>query len=734
MVYGRTTLLGGAFAAAAFLAAAIAAPAFAQSPLSTFSDRNTDAPILLRADEISQDQELGIVVARGSVEITTGERVVLADTLSYNLNAKTVTASGNVRLLEPDGTVLFAEFMELSEDLLEGTIENLRILLQDNARLAANGARRSAGNRTELARGVYSACEACRENPERPLLWQVKAERVIHDQAAQEVEYKNAFLELFGMPVFYTPYFSHPDPTVERRSGFLVPSFGTKTDTGIFLRTPYFIDIDDSQDITLDPIFTQEQVLIGGGEYRRAFDNGLFELSGSITRADLQKSENGRSVLERNELRGHVFLESRFDLNETWTSGVEVERVTDKTYFRKFDFWDDPGNFTTSRAYLEGYRGRNFASVEALSFQELRAGEEGDTPEILPLITYSGLGEADRFGGRWSFDAAARALTDNDDADSQMLSLDAGYRAEIINSFGLVNTFNFNLRGDVYHVDHLAAATPERAPLKDGVTGRLVPSLGYTASYPFVRYSMNGRQVIEPIVAAYLSPNGGNPSRISNIDSLVFETDYIGLFDQNRVSGLDRVETGPRVVAGLNLTHYQDNGGHLSAFIGNSYRFREDASLRDDLNLRAGQSDYVGFVEVSPNKFIDLGYRFNVSSDDLRANRNEIYSTVGGAGLQVSAQYTFVRDTVVSSSPEVEELALNASSQLNEFWSVRAGTLQDLRDNGSSLSHNVAVRYEDECFILDGSFRRNFFVGQDISPADALLFNLTFKTLGEVQF
>ncbi|CAN0583089.1 unnamed protein product, partial [Laminaria digitata] len=98
-------------------------------------------PILLKADEVTQDRELGVVVARGSVEIAQGDRVLLADTLSYNQNAKTVTASGNVNILEPDGQVIFADYVELSEDLLNGTIENLRILLAGNARIAAAGGR-----------------------------------------------------------------------------------------------------------------------------------------------------------------------------------------------------------------------------------------------------------------------------------------------------------------------------------------------------------------------------------------------------------------------------------------------------------------------------------------------------------------------------------------------------------------------------------------------------------------
>src|SRR3546814_15358023 len=94
-----------------------------------------------------------------------------------------------------------------------------------------------------MRRAVYSPCDLCKENPDRPPLWQLKAERVVHDQKAQEVRYNNVFLEMWGVPVLYSPYFQHPDPTVKRRSGFLPPLFGTMGEVGEFLRVPYYIEI-----------------------------------------------------------------------------------------------------------------------------------------------------------------------------------------------------------------------------------------------------------------------------------------------------------------------------------------------------------------------------------------------------------------------------------------------------------------------------------------------------------
>ncbi|MDF1750845.1 MAG: LPS assembly protein LptD [Alphaproteobacteria bacterium] len=691
-------------------------------------------PILLKADEVTQDRELGVVVARGGVEIAQGDRVLLADTLSYNQNAKTVTASGNVQILEPDGQVIFADYVELSDDMRNGTIENLRILLTGNARIAAAGGRRTNGTTMEMARGVYSPCKVCKETPDAAPLWQIKADRVIHNKTEKSIDYYDASLEMFGVPVLYTPYMTHPDPTVKRKSGFLTPSFGTKTNTGLFLRTPYFWNIGPDVDITLDPILTEKQKAFMGGEYRQAFDTGEINLSGSFTYADQVIGSPTFIRKEDDVFRGHIFTDGRFDLNETYRAGWDINRSTDQTYLRKFNFWEDPGNSMTSKVYAEGFRGRNYMSAQALSFQDLCLGQRSDTPIILPLLDYNGVGEAGKYGGRWTLDANARGLTDGDDPDSQRFSLKAGYEKEFISDWGLVSTASGSLRGDLYNVDQTGATDGAGRTVDDGITGRIIPRVGLESRYPFARYSVGGRQVIEPMVALYAAPNGGNSQNIPNSDSTVFETDDVNVFSADRTPGLDRVETGQKAVAGINLSHYQDNGGRLALFVGQSYRFRSDYDLSVDTGVENDRSDWVGRLEITPNEYFSLFYRFNYAADEFEANRNELSFSAGGDGIRFSSNYTYIRDSLSPDSKSIEELSLNLSTQLTDNWTTQLGTLQDLRDGGGSLQHTAGLKYEDECFIFLGRYLRSYINSADIEQEDAFLFTLTYKTLGEVTF
>ncbi|NMM46290.1 LPS-assembly protein LptD [Rhodospirillaceae bacterium KN72] len=720
--------VGASISASAQTTASQAAPEQAQT---------VDAsgmPILLRADEVSQDQELGVIVARGSVEIAHGSRILLSDTLSYNQNSKTVTASGNVQILEETGEVIFADYVELTEDLKEGTIENLRILLADNARIAAAGGRRSNGNVTEMVKGVYSPCNVCEDDPTSPPLWQVKAGTVVHNQADKQIEYYDASLELYGVPVAYTPYFTHPDPTVKRQTGLLAPSFGTKTSTGAFLQTPFFWNIGPDRDATIDPIFTTEQGGFFSGEYRQAYDTGEFDLSGSFTFDDRRIGDTTIERIDEDAFRGHIYSNGKFDLDETWRAGWSLNRSTDQTYLRRYGFWNDPGNSMLSTAYAEGFRGRNYMSAKAMTFQDLRLGQRSDAPVVLPVLDYAGLGEADKFGGRWAFNANVRSLYDGDDADSQRVSLDTGYRKEFVSSIGIVTTASAGLRSDLYYVDQISNIDEQGRSVEDGFVGRVVPRVALESRYPFVRYSEGGRQVIEPVVAIFASPNGGNDPSIPLSESAVFETDDINILAKNRINGLDRLETGQRAVAGITVSDYSDDGGLLSAFLGQSYRFHDDNDLKLDTGIENSRSDWVGRVTVVPNKYLAGYYRFNMKSDEFLANRNELSLRVGGEGLNVTSNYTFVRSSLDSAANDVEQVSLSVGSKFNDFWAGRASTLRDLTDDGGALSHSLQLVYEDECFIFDSSFTRNYTYSADVEKENAMLFRLTFKTLTEVEF
>ncbi|WP_420547416.1 LPS-assembly protein LptD [Curvivirga sp.] len=687
------------------------------------SPQNEESPVLLSADEVNYDETLNIITARGNVELVQEGRVLLADTLSYNQTDDTITASGDVKLLETTGDVMFAEYMELTDKMTKGTLRQIRFLMSDNARLAANGARRFSETKTELARAVYTPCDVCKETPEKDPLWQLKADKVVHDGDSKTIEYYNSWMEIFGLPVAYFPYFQHPDPSVDRASGILPPSFGNDNNIGTFFRLPYYWAISEDKDFTFDPIYTSKSGLVASGEYRQAFESGDLYLQGSIVN-DSEYFENSSS--NKGHTRWHIASRGSFDLDETWSWGFDGNKQSDRLYMDQFSFWGDPGNTLDSQINIEGIKGRNYFRAEGLYWQELRSSVSTKQSTIFPNITYAGVGPADKFGGHWTLDGNIRGLKQGAKSESLRNSLKAGYDLFNTTSFGLATVSSLSLQGDLYDTNHL-----DNTDLSEDIQTRLTPRISTTARMPFYRSVESGSQVIEPIAGIYASPNSGYDRDIRNDDSLVVEQDETSLFQDDMTPGIDRMETGTRTSYGFRMGHYFDDGLAIESTVAQYYRFSEDQTLFEETGIDEGASDYFGALTIKPVDYFNVTYRFRADRENLSLNRNEAQFRLGTDDTYFNARYTDIDQTQDPSSTAIEESYLSASVGIDDYWRTTGYWLYDLLGSDSRYA-GLSLIYEDECFIFNTSYVRDFTNDGVDGPSDTVMLKLTFKTLGEI--
>jgi len=722
----------------AFLVAALAiAPARAQSP-----NFDSSQAAVITADEVTYDNELGVVVARGAVEVAQGERTLLADTVTYNQRNNTVIASGNVSVIEPTGEVMFADYMELADAMKEGVIRDIRILLTDNSRMAANGARRTGGNRTEMSKGVFSPCKPCEEDPSRAPLWQLKAKRMVHDQGEQVVRYNDVFMEMFGLPVAYTPYFQHPDPTVKRQSGFMAPTNVIGNGLGFLGGVPYFWVIDEASDMTLLPMYSTKKGPLGRLEYRHAYSNGLLLVDGSVTRTDrgIQPlfGDDEPATTEENEIRGHIFGRGRWDVNDTWRTGFDIQRASDKTFLSTYrvsnlQLYNQNDQTLTTNAYVEGFMGRSYAAANAYAFQGLRSYDTLRTTPYVPVMwDYNFMSEAQSHGGRFNLDANTMVLERNDGADSRRMSFITGYQVPYYSPIGEVYKFSATVQGDVYSVNNVR--DPGRPDVEhDDVTGRLFPQLGVQWSLPFFRQGEEYRQVIEPVLGGFLAPNGHNPASIPNEDSVDIEFDDTRFFSANRFTGTDRVDGGARGIYGMRSGVYHSSGAYATGFFGQSYNLRRNEEFTEGSGLAGNRSDYVARVEMSPHPWFDVITRFRLNKDDFGIERNETIAVVGPPILQLTGSYLRAPSTQFSNG-RVQQVSGVLSSKVDDNWSVRAYGIRDLNDGNDLgwVNYGAGATYEDECFIFDVRWLRTFTASQEVDPGDTIYFKLSFKLLGDL--
>jgi LPS-assembly protein len=750
------------------LAVGAAGTAVAQFGFSGNSLHNRNSPIVLRADEIEHNDDLGLTIARGNVEVSQNGNVLLADTATYNQRTDTMTASGHVSLSQPTGEILFADYLELRNAMGDGFAENVRMLLADRSRLAGNTARLTNNNRTELRRAVYSPCDLCKDDPSAPPAWQFVARQIDHDKEFRQIEMRNATMEIDGWPVFYTPYISMPDTSVKRASGFLIPSLGSSSATGPSVTIPYFLVLGPDKDITFLPRLTTKVGPVLETEYRQQLGDGSIDALGSIN-----YSNPNTASLSDGQLRGNINARGELDFSEDWRTGLNLQRVSDQSYLLQFGFGNPPLNAEISRAYLEGFGLRSSTDVDAYAFQPLVPGLGVSTqPIVMPVINRNWQSEPDELGGRWNLNANLLDIVREVGTQTRRLSLGSEWERTFRDGIGGQYEFTASARGDGYWVNDLSPLSnpdlptayfpvngiPAAEPVNPNfLDGRVFPQVGLKWSYPLVHPGQL-TPLIEPIVGVYAAPNGGNQRKIPNEDSLSFDYDDALLFRPDRLAGYDIVDTGQRVDYGLKLALYDNSGGSYRALVGQSYR----AEVNPFLPLESGAfnrlSDVVGRVVLEPSAFLDLIYRFRLDGSTLAEREQQASITTGPQNLRIGASYiltpaqvgSIVATTIPTTGQSVlfgkqEQLTFSATVKLTRYWSLSGSETLNLANtsntvNGvvtpeasnSSLYASVSAIYQDECMAFVGAITQSGITNGAVTPGYSVLFSVVFKNIGEI--
>ncbi len=700
-------------------------------------------PLLLQSDELIYDKVNNRVIARGHVEIYHDENVLLADEVIYDRTANTLTAIGNVRLKDTDGSVTNAERLVLQSNFRDGFISSLRSLTQDETRIAASNGYRRDAQTTVFENGVVTSCKPCEEHPERPPIWRVKATRVIQDKTDQNIYYENAQFEFYGIPVAWVPYFYTPDPTVKQRSGVLIPYYGTDSNIGYFVAVPYYYAVSPNVDLTLTPEFTTQAGYLMQAEWRQRLWNGDYyvKLAGAY-------NNSANDFFGDRNWRGSVETQGSFAINAVWKVGWHGVLESDDT-FRRFYLLDSI--YATERVstlYLTGMADRNYFNMSVNRYgnltgqtysYEANSYQPAVTAETYPVIDYNYVHNKPVLGGEFSFDVNAAALTVNDPQNlysqvyrsvSDHVTTQAEWRRTLTDDLGQRFTPFFQARGDVYHVAAFQDA--------DGIAGqadtftRQMVGVGLDYSYPFVSHTDNGTQVIEPRAQIIARGGGSNNNKVPNEDSQSLVFDDTLLFDINKFSGYDRIETGTRTNLGVQYTYQTYNGASFRMIGGESIQLAGTNPYDPTTGLGGNaRSDYVfgGYLDYK-NMFRIVGQlRFNEADWSVDRQDYSIQTKLGWFSGSISY-------VAVSAQPELgydvpgREIASYAAVKLTDDWTVFGDLRYDL-ELQYFVRNSVGIQYADDCFIVSVTYQQTNITYQDIKPSTSVMVRVGIKGFGQ---
>jgi LPS-assembly protein len=693
----------------------VIAPSAAAAPAGQQAANTPPPPIDFTADQVTYDSERGIMRASGNVEAVRQDTQLFAETIIYDQPNNLMTAVGNVVIAEPTGETLFGDRVELTGDLKSGIAENFRAILSDGARMSAQRGHLKDGNRTIARQGAYTPCEVCNENPARPPLWQIRAAKVVHDREKKVVTLNDAWLEVGGLPVGYTPYLSLPDPTVKRKSGFLVPGFGSSSDFGPFVQTPYFWNISPSEDATITPWWRFQDPPILQGEYRRDLEHGAIAGTGSLT-GDSDKA-----------VRGHIFGAARYDIDEMWRAGLDLNRASDRTYLRRYDFSDD--QTLVSRLYAEAFNKQNYFVANTYAFDELSSDiNQSSVPFVVPQIDFYGDYNAP-FDSRVLMHTDALSLIRDDGQDTRRLSQRVQWDVPLRGNIGDIYTFSTAFWADGYQVNDFVP--PGDTNHFNGFSGRAFPQAGVDWRLPLVKAGENVQQMIQPRIEFIAAPNAGNPNRIPDEDSQSFEFDETNLFGFDRFAGLDVVEPGARFNYGLEWDLFANSGASASLIVGQAYRFKQSDVFPQGSGLDENFSDYVAAVDLSPARYFDLLYRTRIDKDDFSPRRHELGSRIGVDAISLDTRYVYFTPTDEFNKGR-EEVSFALRTQWTRYWASQIYGIRDLTGGGVWRRAGIRLLYEDECLEASAEFRRKDYRERDLQPSNAFIIRIGLKTLGAI--
>lgn len=694
-----------------------------------------NAPVDLAADNLQHDEDTGIITASGHVEFVQGARILRADTISYNLNTGTVTAKGNIVLSEPNGDVHFAEEAELSDEMRNGFVAGLQSYLSEGGHFTAEQGRRINEKLIVMRNAAYTPCE-CEEDEDGDPAWQILADEVSVDEEDHTIRYKNARFELFGVPVAWTPFLSHPDGKVKRKNGFLTPQVGFDSQLGFNVTNNYYYSIAPDKDATIGVMAMTQELPVALAQYRQRFAQADLLVEGSATRSNRSDSVAGQEVITDDEFRGHLFGESRWSINEKWRAGLDLEMTTDDQYLRQYDFSNE--DVLENELYVERFSGRNYAVGRLLAFQDVRIAEEQtDQPNVLPEAEMNFIGEPNAvLGGRWDAEISTLQLQREDGQDMTRVVGAAGWQRRHIADAGLVSTLDLSVRGDAYHTNDRDIATGANLRSNDGSETRILPRAHLVSSMPFVKPMERAQAVIEPTASVTVAPNIDDiDGSIPNEDSQDVQLDASNLFEPNRFPGKDRLEDRTHATYGVRTGLYGYQGSFGEVFLGQSYRFDEtDNPFPAGSGLENQESDWVGQVAGDYDGRFGVNYRFQLNGRNFSSRRHEVDGYADFGRLDLGSRYLFAKGLEGTAIDESrEQIFGGASYHVTRSWRVRGSMLRDMGETPGLRSATFGVDYFGCCLSLSTTVERN--ITSDVSgdSGTEVMFRIGLKGLGDFQ-
>ena len=658
---------------------------------------------------------------------------IFVNMFNYNSIKNILFSKGEIKMIDKnENTFKFSEIYinEVQNKIIGSDAkllfedDSFKIDPENNPRIYANSVSINS-NETSVQKGVLTYCKF-RENDKCPP-WELRAKKIRHDSTKKTIFYDSATLKIYDFPIFYFPKLSHPDPTVKRRSGFLVPSFTDSSNVGFGLQTPYFWNIARDKDITFSPRFYQNHKPLYLAEYRQDFLNSFLIVDGGFTEG-YEKISNTRTPGSRS----HIFAKFNTILKDTAESFSDItlnlQHLSNSTYAKinKLDtLLVNKDNNIVENSFSYNYQKEDlFFSSNFSAYEDLSKTGNSKYEYMLPDITFEkNIFMSEEIG---VLDFQSNFNVRNYDVNKQVeiVSNDFKWNSNSwINKLGFENEFLGLIKNVNYN-----AKNETKYKTQDEVS-ELYGALGFKSELGLFKLNQAKRElnIFKPKVLFKISPN-----HMRDISDDSSRLKYSNLFKLNKIDKIDVIDAGSSVSYGFDFKKNRINSENtvleekFKFSLGQVISENENENLPNKTSLNQRFSDVVGSSAIKIGGNSTLKFNFSIDQNLKDLNENEVGLNMIYPKVDFNLSYLEEKQHIGNQKYVNTSAGINLNNGLFKF-----STKRNLLTNSAEF-YNLSYEYINDCLKAGLAYRREFYLDRDVEPEDSLMFKITFSPFGQI--
>ncbi len=555
---------------------------------------------------------------------------------------------------------------------------------------------------TVVTKGVFTSCKLV-EDECSP--WLIKAEQITHNKIKKTIEYKNAWLEIYDKPVVYFPFFYHPDPTVKRQSGFLMPKINSSNSLGSSIQIPYYNVVAENKDFTLSPrIFFDDKFMLQS-EYRQVnkFTKSIYDHS---------------FVRDDDNTKSH-FFGNIYSLKNDNKIELNIETTSNKDYLQKYNVNSElVKNDSLLNSYLTYEKNNDdyyfISSLEV--FEDLTENDSDSYEYIYPNYKF-GKNFDTKIGGKFEFYSSGYQKKYETNRYDGLIVNDLRYVSEIfMKDEGVINNFALVLK-------NVNSEGENSTELKENTDNKVLSSFVHNTKYPLIKKTDNYTNYLTPILSTRLSL-----SETKNVSSEDQRITFGEIFNIDRLNDDYMIEGGESLTIGTEYSLFNKNNFNiLNLSAAQVLRLQENPDLPIDSTIGEKRSDFIGSLELNPSEKTNINYSYSLDNnlDDLNYN----YITANYSVNNFITSFKFLEDN--SSSGDKSFIENNTKISFKNNYSLQFNTNKNLEKNMTEY-YNLLYEYKNDCLSAAINYRKSFYKDTNITPEENIFFTIKIIPFGNV--